>query len=112
LGFLLAEISEILFKSIEVASDSGAYTVAITGGIGSRIVSVSTETVYVAQGGHETGIPLLQPRVCQLAVIQLLLEKSIRLRDGTMQTLEKVDRTLDKKRLHLSLLEGVSFCIR
>ena len=85
-------------KSIEVASDSGAYTVAVTGGIGSRIVSVSTETIYVAQGGHETGIPLLQPRVCQLTVIQLLLEKSIKLRNGTMQTLEKVDRTLDKKR--------------
>lgn len=85
-------------KSIEVATDSGAYTIAITGGVGSRIVNAAKETIYVAQGGHETGIPQLQPRVCQLVVIQLLLEKVIKMRDDTLKTLEKVDRTLDKKR--------------
>ncbi|SHH44429.1 MurR/RpiR family transcriptional regulator [Thermosipho atlanticus] len=85
-------------KSMKVAKDSKAYTIAITGGFESRITEVVDTILYIPPAGLESGIPKISPIVCQMILLHMIFEEVLALKEGAIEILKKGNTTLQTKK--------------
>ncbi|MBO8160705.1 MAG: MurR/RpiR family transcriptional regulator [Thermosipho sp. (in: Bacteria)] len=85
-------------KSMKVAKDSKAYTIAITGGYESRITEVVDKTLYIPPSGIEGGIPKISPIVCQMVILHIIFEEVLSLKKEAIEILKKGNTTLQTKK--------------
>lgn len=85
-------------KSMKVAKDSKAFTVAITGGYESRITEVVDTTLYIPPAGVESGLPKISPVVSQMVIIHMIFEKALVLKKEAIEIIQKGNTTLKAKK--------------
>lgn len=88
-----------IVKSLEVAKDSGAQTIAVTAGINSPITKVSDVVLYCATGKEHLG-NFLDSRIGELSVINVLYRSLILRKKGELDPHLKslYDKILKPKR--------------
>ncbi|MDK2885950.1 MAG: hypothetical protein PWP54_508 [Thermosipho sp. (in: thermotogales)] len=85
-------------KSMKVARDSNAFTIAITGGYNSRITEVVDTTLYIPPAGLESGIPKISPVVSQMVLLHMIFEETLALKKEAIEIIKKGTTTLEAKK--------------
>ncbi|MBZ4650695.1 MurR/RpiR family transcriptional regulator [Thermosipho sp. (in: thermotogales)] len=85
-------------KSMKVAKDSKAFTVAITGGYESKITEVVDKTIYIPPAGLERGMPKISPIVSQISILHMIFEEVLSLKKEAIEIIKKANTTLKTKK--------------
>jgi DNA-binding MurR/RpiR family transcriptional regulator len=85
-------------KSLQVAKNVGAKTIAITGGKDSPLSEVADIVLYSTPQGFEVGVGSLGARSSQMAIIDMILSTVVWKNEKWGNNLKKVELALEPKR--------------